>query len=387
MFRFLGDRKIVFGTILLPGIMIYFLYNFMGDALSNQLSVEEDYKASCYVEALPQELSGMLEQGFAIEEPSGKTPEEIKKSVREKKTDLYIVFPENFMQAVSEYDAGKETEKKAPLVEIYYNSSEPSSTEAYSEATMLLDAYESQMANKFDINLGSGEAEYDLATDEDSTATYFSSMLPMLLLIFLFSGSLAVAPESIAGEKERGTIATLLVTPVRRSHIVIGKIMALSITAMLSGISSTIGTVLSLPSLMAVDNSVNTSINGSVYGVREYLLLAVVIISTVLVLVTLLSIISAYSKSIKEAQTFTMPVMILVLLVGITAMFGSGAKKEWYFYCIPCYNSVQDMIGIFQFQADPVHILLTVCSNIIFVLLGIFVVTKMFHSEKILFNK
>lgn len=69
----------------------------------------------------------------------------------------------------------------------------------------------------------------------------FSSMLPMLLMIFLFTGCMSVAPESIAGEKERGTIATLLVTPVKRSHIAIGKIIALSIIALLSGISSTLG--------------------------------------------------------------------------------------------------------------------------------------------------
>lgn len=72
-------------------------------------------------------------------------------------------------------------------------------------------------------------------------------MLPMLLMLFLFSGCMAVAPESIAGEKERGTIATLLVTPMKRSDLAIGKILALALIALLSGISSALGTVLALP--------------------------------------------------------------------------------------------------------------------------------------------
>ena len=66
-------------------------------------------------------------------------------------------------------------------------------------------------------------------------------MMPLLILVFLFSGCMAIAPESIAGEKERGTIATILVTPIRRSELALGKIFSLSIIALLSGLSSTVG--------------------------------------------------------------------------------------------------------------------------------------------------
>ncbi|MCI8562042.1 MAG: ABC transporter permease, partial [Lachnospiraceae bacterium] len=190
---------------------------------------------------------------------------------------------------------------------------------------------------------------------------------------------LAVAPESIAGEKERGTIATLLVTPVKRSHIAIGKILALSIIALLSGASSTIGTVLSLPKLMGAAGD----LDGSVYSVTDYLLLAVVILSTVMVFVTVLSLISAYAKSIKEAQSYATPVMIILMVVGITAMFGNGAKEELYYYCIPAYNSVQSMVRIFEFNVSAGTMLVTVVSNLAITLLGAFVLTKMFQSERI----
>lgn len=89
----------------------------------------------------------------------------------------------------------------------------------------LLDGYESSLSNKFDINSGSGS--YDLATDADTAGTFLSSMMPMLLMIFLFSGCMSTAPESIAGEKERGTIATLLITPLRRRDLALGKICCL----------------------------------------------------------------------------------------------------------------------------------------------------------------
>ena len=79
----------------------------------------------------------------------------------------------------------------------------------------MLDQYESALSNCFDINRG--QEGYDLADDRDLAGMTMASMMPLLILIFLFSGCMAVAPESIAGEKERGTIATILVTPIRRS--------------------------------------------------------------------------------------------------------------------------------------------------------------------------
>ena len=73
-----------------------------------------------------------------------------------------------------------------------------------------------------------------------------------LLLIFVISGAMSITPESVAGEKERGTIATILVTPVRRSYVAIGKILALSAFSLIGATSSFLGTVLSLPKLMGL---------------------------------------------------------------------------------------------------------------------------------------
>ena len=210
----------------------------------------------------------------------------------------------------------------------------------------------------------------------------FSMMMPLLLVMLLFSGCMAVAPESIAGEKERGTIATLLITPTKRSHIAIGKILALSIMALISGASSTLGVVLSLPKLMGD----TVSIDGSVYGLTDYLMLAVVILSTVLVFVTVISIISAYAKSIKEAGTYVTPLMILSMLIGLSGMFGTAASNT-ALYLIPIFNSVQSMIGIFSFSASIPNMIVTVITNIAFTGIGVFVLTRMFNSERIMFNK
>jgi len=383
--RFFGDKRTAFSTILLPGIMIFVMYSFMGDALSNQFSVDENEKAACYVQNLPADetLQGMLQTGFTIKSvPSEKDLEKIKEDISSKEADLCVVFPEGFKEDV-QIDRNVVSADNTPEVQIFYNSSEMASSAAFQNMTAILDEYESLLTNRFDINKQDG-VSYDLASDEDSAASIFSSMLPMLLLMFLFSGTVAVAPESIAGEKERGTIATLLVTPAKRGQIALGKILALSFIALLSGASSTIGTIVSMPKLMGDESD---HLNGSVYSVTDYLLLALVILSTVLVLVTAVSLISAFSKSIKEAQTYCSPLVIVAALVGITAMFGNGASTNPVHYIIPLYNSVQSMVQIFSFEVSTTTILLTVFSNLTYSLIGAFGLTKMFQSEHIIFSK
>lgn len=378
--RFFGDRRMAFTTILLPGLMIFLLYTIMGNAIGNMTSVDEDFKPQAAVVSMPDSLKETLESVFTVNSIESSALEQSKEEIEQKDSQICIVFPEDFDAQVNGYDIA--SGESAPNIQIYYNSSDTESQVAYTSVIEVLDQYEAALTNKFDINQG-GE-RYDLATEKDTAGTIFSSMLPMLLLIFLYSGCIAVAPESIAGEKERGTIATMLITPIKRSDIAIGKICALALIALLSGISSAVGTILSLPKLMggAVDG-----LTGDVYGVTDYLMLGVVVISTVLLLITLISIISAFAKSVKEAQTAVVPLMIVVMLVGITAMFGTGAKTEFYYYLIPIYNSVQCMVGIFSFEFQAVNILIAIVSNLVYSLIGVWVLAKMFNSEKIVYSK
>lgn len=378
--RFFGDRRMAFTTILLPGLMIFLLYTIMGNAIGNMTSVDEDFKPQAAVVSMPDSLKETLESVFTVNSIESSALEQSKEEIEQKDSQICIVFPEDFDAQVNGYDIA--SGESAPNIQIYYNSSDTESQVAYTSVIEVLDQYEAALTNKFDINQG-GE-RYDLATEKDTAGTIFSSMLPMLLLIFLYSGCIAVAPESIAGEKERGTIATMLITPIKRSDIAIGKICALALIALLSGISSAVGTILSLPKLMggAVDG-----LTGDVYGVTDYLMLGVVVISTVLLLITLISIISAFAKSVKEAQTAVVPLMIVVMLIGITAMFGTGAKTEFYYYLIPIYNSVQCMVGIFSFEFQAVNILIAIVSNLVYTLIGVWVLAKMFNSEKIVYSK
>lgn len=377
--RFFKDRRTLV-ALLMPGLLIYAIYSLMGGAMSDAFMPDEDYKPIVYTADAP-EYAGDLFPSQTFEVKASKDIQAEKQEIIDGVADALVIFPQSFTEDMLTYSPA--TGLPAPNVEIYYNSSNTNSAMAYQNIIAVLDAFESSITNKFDVNLPSSSGQqFDLASEEDMTGMLFSMLMPMLLVMLLFSGCMAVAPESIAGEKERGTIATLLITPTKRSHIAIGKILALSLMALMSGASSTIGIVLSLPKLMGG----TMELDGSVYGVADYAMVALVILSTVLVLITLISIISAYAKTIKEAGSYVTPLMIASMLIGLSGMMGSAVTNP-LLYLIPIFNSVQSMIGIFSFEGDLVNVLITVGANIAFTAAGVFVLTRMFNSEKIMFNK
>ncbi len=380
--RLFGDRRMLLGTVLLPGLMIYIVYTLMGTFLADRFTAQADADMRIYVQHMPASLAdAFAEQPATLIDADGMDGAALRARVAAgDDAAAYVVFPADFDAAVAAYDVA--SGEPAPNVAIYYNSASVDSSGAQALVAGVLDGYEQRLANRFDVNAGAGP--YDLATESDATGMVFSMLVPMLMLMFVFSGCMAVAPESIAGEKERGTIATLLVTPVRRSELAIGKIVSLSVAALLSGLSSFAGTMLSMPKLMGLSSD---QLSAAAYGVREYALLLAVVLSTVLLVIALISIISAAARSVKEAGTTVSPLMLLVILVGITSMLGGGAPQQPLLYLIPLYNSVQAMSAILAFAADPLCIALTVASNVLYAAFGAWVLTRMFNSEKIMFSR
>ena len=381
MARFFKDKRLVITTLLLPGIMIFIMYSFMGNMMRQQFSVADDYVAKVYVKNMPESVNERINKGnISIKSVEGDLENE-KKLVSEKEIDLVVNFPENFDKEVAGYKTG---EGKAPQVEIFYNSARQESSKIYGIFTEILGAYETELSNKFDVNADE-KINYDLAAKEDMTGKIFGSMLPMLLIIFIWSGCVAVAPESIAGEKERGTIATLLVTPMSRQALALGKIFALSIIAFLSGVSSFIGTFASLP---AMYQEMSGGINTAFYSSKDFAFLFVIIISTTILMVALISVLSAFAKSVKESATIISPLMIVIMVISLLPMFSKGdMETPVTMFIIPLYNSVLCMNEIFKFSYSSINVVISVVANIVFTGILVLVLTKMFDSEKIMFSK
>ena len=204
----------------------------------------------------------------------------------------------------------------------------------------------------------------------------------MLIIMFLFSAAMSIGPDSIAGEKERGTIATLLVTPTKRSEIAIGKVLSLSVISLFSATSSFIGIIFSLPKLLQ-----SNELSIAIYGPAEFAMLFSVLLATVLVIVGVISCISAYAKTIKEASLLIMPFYFVSIVVGISTLMSGEANQNPIMYLVPIYNSVHIIISILTFETTATTFFIMIGSSVVYVSILIFVLNKFFQSEKIMFAK
>ena len=372
LFRLFSDKRLVFMTILFPGIMIYVMYSLMGNYM---FSSHDTISGSCIAIHTPASFSSWnTDLNVTFTEDSEENLTSDLQLLEQSAIDLVIVFPENF----DEITAVDPTVTEVPEVKIYYNSSSETSSTLYEMYSEMLSAYENSITDVFSIN---SSGDYDVASDDDMTGMILSSILPMLLMMLLFSACISIGPESISGEKERGTLATLLVTPINRTSLAIGKIVSMSIIALLSGTSSFLGTMLSLPKLMNLDDSSTIAI----YSPVDYAMLFIIITLTVFVMIGIVSVLSAFAKNVKEASSLTSPFVVLVVLISLFPSFVS--TESTFYYCIPLVNSAFCLKNIFQFQMQTTDFCITLVANLIAIILLVGILAKMFNNEKLIYTK
>ena len=383
--RVFRDRQLMFTTIILPGLLIYFIYSFMGSSADKMVKQNREESVTVQVDNLPQSVAQSFNalSGNVTLNQSAFGQAEID-ALKDKNINTVLVrFPSQFDERVSVYTTADST--PAPNIEIYYNSTNEATQRIYSVICGVLGKYEESIGNRFDINrIDSPDMRFNQADDEQVSGQILGRLLPMLILIMLFSGVMATAQNSIAGEKERGTIATLLVTPMHRSELAFGKIVAISGISLLCALSSFIGIVLSLPNMIGGMGGAGVSFN---YATSEYVILLAIIISTVLIMAAIVSILSTLAKDVKNAASLCMPLMIVMVFLGIISMLSNDVAGNTAMYLIPFYNSTIAMTALLQHELALVNVVVTIGANIFYTVFAVWVLTKLFNSERIMFQR
>ena len=381
--RFFGDRQMLFTTVLLPGLLIYLIYSFMGMGIKKMVTEGANELVTLCVENLPASMAPIVDGIPATMTTQQPVSQEDIEKLEDKNLNVVLVrFPEAFDEKVATYDP--QSGIAAPNVEIYYNSANNASSRVYHMLEASLSAYENRLSNCFDINrVDNVEAHFDMASQDDVLGSILSKLIPMLILMMLFSGVMSIAPSAIAGEKERGTIATLLVTPLRRNELALGKVVSLSGIALMSGISSFIGIALSLPKMIQADAE-GMTLN---YTFNDYLVILLIILATVLIMASAVSLLSALAKDVKNAGTMITPFMLVVVLCGLMPMFQSSTPESLTAYLIPFYNAAQVMTAVFAHEMKWMPVIVTLAANVVYTGVAVWVLTRMFNSEKVMFSK
>ena len=391
--RFFGDRSLVFTAVLMPGLLIYLVYSVMGSGLA-KMEAGTDEPTIVYFENMPASVESLFDSLPIIRVDDGFDRDEVIAAISSKdENQLLVSFPADFDSLM--LPANRDTASPAPNIRIYHNSVNTTAEANYDNIVALLEYFEAGMLdNYYDVNRldfdGDAPTEtFDQASDSDVLGSILGKLIPLLIVMLIFSGCMAVAPSAIAGEKERGTIATLLVTPMKRSQLALGKIISLSCFALLSGISSFLGIILSLPKLLQADAPDMPDITSMItYTTTDYLLILFLILATTLIMVSLVSILSAWAKDVKSAGTMVTPLMLVVMFCGLLPMLQGDTEVALGFYFLPFYNTIQCMASVFSFeQLQLLPMLITIGSNVIYTVIAVWALTKMFNSEKVMFGK
>lgn len=188
--------------------------------------------------------------------------------------------------------------------------------------------------------------------------------------------------DTTAGEKERGTLETILTFPIRRKELIFGKYLAISISGI---VTLLIGVFLSIVSLYYVKNSF------SIYDNVIFNINTITILLTILILLFytlfisgLCITIASFTKSFKEAQSALTPISLVTCIPMFLEMLNINISGVLSF--IPIINHTIVINNILTSSININNILITIISSIIYIIVLLLFINKMYKSEKILFN-
>lgn len=382
VYRVLSDKRLVLTVFLVPGLTIYLMYSLLGSVMEGQINEIEQHKTILYQENMPSDLRGVFNAQMNVDILNLNDLEsDYETLLLSGDIDVVMKFDADFYQMVTQGSG-------VPLIEVFYNQGRQNSSISYTRSMNVINTYREQsvierLENPEDYNVFSLNTE--IITDEQSAAGQGVAMiLPMLIVIFLFAGAMSIGPDAIAGEKERGTIATLLITPIKRRDIALGKVFSLAVLSLASAVSSFIGVILALPKLMQLEGGAASM---DIYGASEYIAILLILMATVLFITGLIAVISAYAKTIKEASMLIMPFYFIAIIVGILNSFNTDVSQEFLVHLIPIYGPINLLAGVFIFDYSISNLVVVVVSSIVYTAALTFVLNMMFKSERLMFQK
>lgn len=367
----LRDKKTLRMMVLVPLLLFPLLIVFMSyifEQIDNQ-SIENfnNIGINFEVDSLMDSVITQLEI-----EPVKNKEEKLQKLLDDGEINAYILKDEN-----------KYT--------IYYNESDMESIHAYGLASTLLENYKVLLQDQLltSQNMNSNDIINVITTDEvnvaktNSYSSQIVSMLPAFIIMAITLAATYPAIDVTAGEKERGTLETLLTFPIKNSELIIGKYLAVATSAIFSAFISFIST---FGSFLIIQEHL------SIYESSKIVLTVGNGISIMLILIVyslfvsgLTIAVASFSKSFKEAQNSLTPVNFLPLIPMFVSML--GIKTSYLISIVPYLNFSLLMNDVINGTVNGICMLLMFLSTIVYVAIIIFTIVKLYKQEKILFSR
>ncbi|MCY1019189.1 ABC transporter permease [Pyxidicoccus sp. MSG2] len=308
-------------------------------------------------------------------------PADYEARIRAGTLDAVLIVPEDYGK---EFSAGRTAE-----VQLVVDSSRQSARHSILRARRLLEAYAGLLGNQRlyargiapELAIPVRVEELDLSTPE-RTAAGVLNMVPLFLVLAAFAGGMQVASDTMAGERERGSLEPLLLNPAPRGAVVAGKWMATVAMAAGAVLLTLVGYLLVVRRVPLEDLGVKAR-----FDAPAALGMAAAVLPLTLAASSVQMWVSTYARSFKEAQTYLSLLMVVPMLPGMVLALSPLQTKPWMF-AVPVLG--QELLAGEVMRGEtlgPLPFLIAAASSLAVAALALRITSRLLTQERIIFGR
>ncbi|CCF14977.1 ABC transporter permease [Brevibacillus sp. 7WMA2] len=373
------DRKTWIGALVIPLVVVPLLVFLMSFSMNGVVKEAQSFvplivnadSQHPFVKILQKNVSVKMIQ---VEDPLA--------AIKDGDARAFIKLPEHLQ---SKLQAGESVD-----ITVWYDPSNQKSTYAKTLIEKSIKEYEKEVVSKrlqrVGLTIGAIEPMQttfeSVASDEKVSGSILSGVLIILMIASLISGGLPAATDLVAGEKERGTLETLISAPITANSVLTAKLFTVMIMSGVSSLASVIS-VSVIFSFIPINHDAG-GLSLQFFTASSLIVLFVVLILLAAMFAGVMLSISSFAKSFKEAQTYMTPLVLVGLVPAYLMMPLNPIDIPYAYYLLPIFNGVAIFKEIFYGELQPMHALLVMFTSLLYVIIAIKVAAKFFKRENLL---
>ena len=363
------DKKTLIMMIVVPIVLFQIFFGIMLTMLEDMMNVEEEvYNTIGFAFETDEAMDTIIEE-MEIQKQTG-TEEEFKEKLTNGEVNAYITLKE------SEFT-------------IYYTEQDTYGLATLELAYELLAGYTQSIQSQMLTSEGLIPEEifnvYTVKEEDVSNRDAYTEMiLGMVPSFILMSATLTAifsAIDMTAGEKERGTLETLLTFPIKNSDIITGKFLATTICTV---VSSLLGFSSMYAVLYYMSGKLETFSGMELLSLKSIILVLIIFVVFSMLVSALAIVIASKAKSFKEAQNSSQPLSFLCLVPMFISMM--EIELNTTLSLIPFVNVSLLINQILANAVNMQYFMIMIVSNIVFIYIILKAISKLYKSDKILFS-
>ena len=384
------DTKTIVQTVVLPTfitpLLLGGIFWYVGSIATEE--TKKTYDISTYT-STESNLITQLNDSDRLNVLTEASIDEVITSVTDGVTEIGLVLDNSFLNDLESDSSAKIT---------IYSKNIYTFSQAKSLVTNIIDDFEEAERNErlVALNLTNEYVnpivieEEDLTTEQESAGSIFGAILALFFVMYVMSGSTYPAVDLGAGEKERGTMETLISTNISSVDIIIGKMLSVTTSAVLTATFSMLG--FAIP-MVVIFLFYADSVNEYLFSLLSALLNPVAFLGVFILIIPLsvfmgafLLAISVYAKTPKEAGLLLGNVLIIFIVPCYIPLINPGLELDFVGALIPCYNLALITNNLIAGTVDWFLYGVALVSTIVYCCIAIYVTYIMFDDENVIFR-